>query len=75
MAEDMTLDDEGVRRSARSQLIIDTIERALDKMMFVESNIGRDIEAKDLFQVKREAQSARGELQMAFSLLTGKLEV
>jgi len=75
MAEDMTLDDEGVRRSARSQLIIDTIERALDKMMFVESNIGRDIEAKDLFQVKREAKSALVELKMAVSLLTGKLEV
>ncbi len=75
MAEDMTLDDEGVRRSARSQLIIDTIERALDKMIFVETNIGRDIEAKDLFQVKREAKSAVAEMKMAVSLLTGKFEV
>ena len=37
MADEM-IDEEGLRRSARSQIIVDTIERSLEKMMFVESN-------------------------------------
>ena len=53
MADEM-IDEEGLRRSARSQIIVDTIERSLEKMMFVESNIGKEMEPKDLFQVKRE---------------------
>lgn len=68
------IDNEGVRRSARSQMIIDTIERALEKMMFVEANIGRSLEQKDLFQVKREAKTAVGELKIAVQILTGQLE-
>jgi hypothetical protein len=44
-------------------------------MMFVESNIGKEMEPKDLFQVKREAVSAVAELIYAISILTGKLEI
>lgn len=74
MADEM-IDEEGLRRSARSQIIVDTIERSLEKMMFVESNIGKEMEPKDLFQVKREAVSAVAELKYAISILTGKLEI
>ena len=42
MADEM-IDEEGLRRSARSQIIVDTIERSLEKMMFVESNIGKEL--------------------------------
>mgnify|MGYP005688292577 CR=1 FL=1 len=41
MADEM-IDEEGLRRSARSQIIVDTIERSLEKMMFVESNLGKE---------------------------------
>jgi|TARA_B100000959_G_scaffold215174_1_gene226567 hypothetical protein len=74
MADEM-IDEEGLRRSARSQIIVDTIERSLEKMMFVESNIGKEMESKDLFQVKREAVAAVAELKYAISILTGKLEI
>jgi|TARA_B110000014_G_scaffold237146_1_gene202900 hypothetical protein len=74
MADEM-IDEEGLRRSARSQIIVDTIERSLEKMMFVESNIGKEMEPKDLFQVKREAVAAVAELKYAISILTGKLEI
>jgi hypothetical protein len=74
MADEM-IDEEGLRRSARSQIIVDTIERSLEKMMFVESNIGKKMESKDLFQVKREAVAAVAELKYAISILTGKLEI
>ena len=74
MADEM-IDEEGLRRSARSQIIVDTIERSLEKMMFVESNIGKEMEQKDLFQVKREAVAAVAELKYAISILTGKLEI
>ena len=74
MADEM-IDEEGLRRSARSQIIVDTIERSLEKMMFVESNIGKETESKDLFQVKREAVAAVAELKYAISILTGKLEI
>jgi len=74
MADEM-IDEEGLRRSARSQIIVDTIERSLEKMMFVESNIGKEMEAQDLFQVKREAVAAVAELKYAISILTGKLEI
>ena len=74
MADEMT-DEEGLRRSARSQIIVDTIERSLEKMMFVESNLGKEMEPKDLFQVKREAVASVAELKYAISILTGKLEI
>ncbi|MFL2939323.1 MAG: hypothetical protein ACJZ37_00145 [Candidatus Poseidoniales archaeon] len=74
MADEM-IDEEGLRRSARSQIIVDTIERSLEKMMFVESNIGKEMEPKDLFQVKREAVASVAELKYAISILTGKLEI
>ena len=74
MADEM-IDEEGLRRSARSQIIVDTIERSLERMMFVESNIGKEMEPKDLFQVKREAVASVAELKYAISILTGKLEI
>ena len=74
MADEM-IDEEGLRRSARSQIIVDTIERSLEKMMFVESNLGKEMEPKDLFQVKREAVASVAELKSAISILTGKLEI
>ena len=52
MADEANIDEEGLRRSARSQIIVDTIERSLEKMMFVESNLGKEMEPHDLFQVK-----------------------
>ena len=63
MADEM-IDEEGLRRSARSQIIVDTIERSLEKMMFVESNLGKEMEPKDLFQVKREAVASVAELSL-----------
>ena len=72
---DETIDEEGLRRSARSQIIVDTIERSLEKMMFVESNLGKEMEHQDLFQVKREAVASVAELKYAISILTGKLEI
>ena len=74
MADEM-IDEEGLRRSARSQIIVDTIERSLEKMMFVEYNIGKEMEPQDLFQVKREAVASVAELKYAISILTGKLEI
>ena len=74
MADEM-IDEEGLRRSARSQIIVDTIERSLEKMMFVESNLGKEMEPQDLFQVKREAVASVAELKYAISILTGKLEI
>ena len=74
MADEM-IDEEGLRRSARSQIIVDTIERSLEKMMFVESNLGKEMEPKDLFQVKREAVASVAVLKYAISILTGKLEI
>ena len=75
MADDTTIDEEGLRRSARSQIIVDTIERSLEKMMFVESNLGKSMEPQDLFQVRREAVAAVAELKYAISVLTGKIEI
>jgi len=75
MADDNSIDEEGLRRSARSQIIVDTIERSLEKMMFVETNMAREMDFKDLFQVKREAVAAVAELRYALSILTGKLEI
>ena len=75
MADDAPIDEEGLRRSARSQIIVDTIERSLEKMMFVESNLGKSMEPQDLFQVKREAVAAVAELKYAISVLNGKLEI
>ena len=74
MADEM-IDEEGLRRSARSQIIVDTIERSLEKMMFVESNLGKEMEPQDLFQVKREAVASVAELKYSISILTGKLEI
>ena len=74
MADEM-IDEEGLRRSARSQIIVDTIERSLEKMMVVESNLGKEMEPQDLFQVKREAVASVAELKYAISILTGKLEI
>ena len=74
MADEM-IDEEGLRRSARSQIIVDTIERSLEKMMFVESNLGKEMEPQDIFQVKREAVASVAELKYAISILTGKLEI
>ena len=74
MADEM-IDEEGLRRSARSQIIVDTIERSLEKMMFVESNLGKEMEPQDLFQVKREAVASVAELKYAISILTVKLEI
>ena len=74
MADEM-IDEEGLRRSARSQIIVDTIERSLEKMMFVEPNLGKEMEPTDLFQVKREAVASVAELKYAISILTGKLEI
>jgi hypothetical protein len=75
MADEVKIDEEGLRRSARSQIIVDTIERSLEKMIFVESNLGKEMEPQDLFQVKREAVAAVAELKYAISILTGKLEI
>ena len=75
MADDTNIDEEGLRRSARSQIIVDTIERSLEKMMFVEANMTGSMDSKDLFQVKREAVAAVAELRYALSILTGKLEI
>ena len=75
MADDTSIDEEGLRRSARSQIIVDTIERSLEKMMFVEANMTNSMEFKDLFQIKREAVAAVAELRYALSILTGKLEI
>ena len=74
MADEL-IDEDGLRRSARSQIIVDTIERSLEKMMFVESNLGKEMEPQDLFQVKREAVASVAELKYAISILTGKLEI
>ena len=75
MVDDDSIEEEGLRRSARSQIIVDTIERSLEKMMFVETNMAREMDSKDLFQVKREAVAAVAELRYALSILTGKLEI
>ncbi len=75
MADEVSIDEESLRRSARSQIIVDTIERSLEKMMFVESNLGKEMEPQDLFQVRREAVTAVAELKYAVSVLTGKLEI
>ena len=75
MADDTSIDEEGLRRSARSQIIVETIERSLEKMMFVETNMTNSMESKDLFQIKREAVAAVAELRYALSILTGKLEI
>jgi hypothetical protein len=75
MADEVKFDEEGLRRSARSQIIVDTIERSLEKMIFVESNLGKEMEPQDLFQVRREAVAAVAELKYAISVLTGKLEI
>ena len=75
MADDNSIDEEGLRRSARSQIIVDTIERSLEKMMFVETNMTGSMDSKDLFQIKREAVAAVAELRYALSILTGKLEI
>jgi|TARA_B110000263_G_scaffold211389_1_gene194315 hypothetical protein len=75
MADEVKIDEEGLRRSARSQIIVDTIERSLEKMIFVESNLGKEMDSQDLFQVRREAVSAVAELKYAVSVLTGKLEI
>ena len=75
MADDTGIDEEGLRRSARSQIIVDTIERSLEKMMFVEANMTGSMDSKDLFQIKREAVAAVAELRYALSILTGKLEI
>ncbi len=75
MADDITIDGEGLRRAARSQIIVDTIERSLEKMMFVETNMVTGMDSKDLVGVKREAIAAVAELRYALSILTGKLEI
>jgi|TARA_B100000809_G_scaffold263811_1_gene317961 hypothetical protein len=75
MADEVKFDEESLRRSARSQIIVDTIERSLEKMIFVESNLGKKMEPQDLFQVRREAVAAVAELKYAISVLTGKLEI
>ena len=75
MADDTNIDEEGLRRSARSQIIVDTIERSLEKMMFVEANMTGSMDSKDMFQIKREAVAAVAELRYALSILTGKLEI
>ena len=75
MADDITIDEEGLRRAARSQIIVDTIERSLEKMMFVETNMVTGMDSKDLVGVKREAIAAVAELRYALSILTGKLEI
>lgn len=68
-------EEELIARSARSQMIVDTIERAIEKLMFVDANLGKDLDSKDLFQVKREARTAITELRVGIQLLTGQLEV
>ena len=75
MADDTSIDEEGLRRSARSQIIVETIERSLEKMMFVETNMVTGMDSKDLVGVKREAIAAVAELRYALSILTGKLEI
>ena len=75
MSPDENDDDESIARSARSQMIIDTIERAIEKVMFIDANIGKNLDKKDLFQVKREGRTAMTELKVAIQLLTGQLEV
>jgi len=69
------LSEKDIASSARSQMIVDTIERAIEKLMFVDANLGKDLEPQDLFQVKREARTATTELRVAIQLLTGQLEV
>lgn len=70
-----TEDDElTIIRSARSQMIIDTIERSIEKMMFVEANVGKKLGKDDIFQIKREAKTAITELKVAIQLLTGQLD-
>lgn len=44
----------------------EVIERSLEKMMFVESNLGKEMEPQDLFQVKREAVASVAELKHEF---------
>jgi hypothetical protein len=56
-------------------MIVDTIERSIEKMMFVEANIGKPLEEEDVFQVRREAKTAITELKVAIQLLTGQLEI
>lgn len=73
MASD--LNEENIKRSARTQMIIETIERALEKMMFVEANIGKELDQKDIFHVKREGKTAITELKIAIQLLTGQLDI
>lgn len=68
-------DEDLIARSTRSQMIVDTIERAIENLMFVDANIGKDLDSKDLFQVKREARKAITELRVGMQLLTGQLEV
>jgi hypothetical protein len=75
MADEASIDEEGLRRSARSQIIVATIERSLEKMIFVESNLGKEMEPQDLFQVRREAVEAVAEMKYAIHVLTGKLEI
>ena len=75
MADDITIAGEGLRRAERSQIIVDTIERSLEKMMFVETNMVTGMDSKDLVGVKREAIAAVAELRYALSILTGKLEI
>ena len=75
MADEANIDEEGLRRSARSQIIVDTIERSLEKMIFVESNLGKEMEPQCVCQVKRAAESSVAELKYAISILTGKLEI
>ncbi|HID72183.1 MAG TPA: hypothetical protein EYP29_05525 [Thermoplasmata archaeon] len=72
----MDIDEEemNIIRSARSQMIIDTIERAIEKMMFVEANIGKKLSKDDIFQIKREAKTAITELKVAIQILTGQLD-
>ncbi len=70
-----TIDEDSIARSARSQMIVDTIERSIEKMMFVEANIGKTLAEEDVFQVKREAKTSITELKVAIQLLTGQLEI
>ena len=74
MADDAPIDEEGLRRSARSQIIVDTIERSLEKMMFVESNLGKSMEPQDLFKLKK-AVAAVAELKVRNFCIDRKLEI
>jgi len=67
-------EEQTIIRSARSQMIIDTIERSIEKMMFVEANVGKKLGKDDIFQIKREAKTAITELKVAIQLLTGQLD-